>query len=162
MLEEQTTYTLPPAALATLADPSIKLVLHTIRISHYCARARWALRLSGLAFEEVGYAPLAHIPSIIWLQKSFKQGPGPKTVSSASPAATPVLALYDAGGKPLWWVQGPPCWSTHWLLQHQQSYTDVLVPCMTSAVSTSICRPIHRPCHPSLPTPNAASSRTLR
>jgi len=46
-------YELPAAACSTLNDPGVRLVLHCIRFSHYCERARWTLRLLGVPCEEV-------------------------------------------------------------------------------------------------------------
>lgn len=92
-------YELPAAACSTLNDPGVRLVLHCIRFSHYCERARWTLRLLGVPCEEVNYLTLLHMPGILKLQRQFKQGPGRPTASSKSPAATPCLALYDATGQ---------------------------------------------------------------
>ena len=38
---------------------------------------------------------------LLLLHRRFRQAPGRRTKSSGSPAATPVLALYEAGGAPL-------------------------------------------------------------
>jgi hypothetical protein len=51
---------------------------------------------------QVNHLPLLHMPSILALQRRFRQGPGRPTASSKSPAATPCLAVYTAAGQPLW------------------------------------------------------------
>lgn len=52
-MEQPVVYKLPQSACSSLAEPDLKLVLHSIGFSHYCDRARWALRLLGLPYEEV-------------------------------------------------------------------------------------------------------------
>lgn len=47
-------YELPASAVASLANPDVRLELHNITFSHYCERARWTLRLLGVPYEEVG------------------------------------------------------------------------------------------------------------
>ena len=36
-------------------------VLHSLKFSHYCEAARWALQIAGEPYEEVSYAPGVHM-----------------------------------------------------------------------------------------------------
>eukprot|EP00878_Enallax_costatus_P015977 GHUV01016753.1.p1 GENE.GHUV01016753.1~~GHUV01016753.1.p1 ORF type:complete len:339 (+),score=59.21 GHUV01016753.1:160-1176(+) len=101
----QEVYELPLAAYNTLSDTTIKFELHCITFSHYCERARCALRLLEVPFKEVNYLTLAHIPAISKLQKQFSQGPCAPTASSRSPSVTPVLAIWTHDDKPLCLLQ---------------------------------------------------------
>lgn len=49
-------FRLPLAAVRTLGDPTLRLELHCIAFSHYCTKARWALQLCGLQFNEVRHS----------------------------------------------------------------------------------------------------------
>jgi hypothetical protein len=57
-------YVLTPAAARTIGDPSVIFELHCISFSHYCDKARWALRLLRIPYKEVNYLPLAHMPAM--------------------------------------------------------------------------------------------------
>lgn len=70
--------------------------------SHSLTHTHTHTHLSLLHCTQVNYLPLLHMPSILALQRRFRQGPGSPTASSKSPAATPCLAIYSATGQPLW------------------------------------------------------------
>lgn len=68
---KEESYVLPPPAVRTIGDPGATFELHNIAFSHYCDRARWALRLLGIPYKECNYLPFAHMPAMATLLVSF-------------------------------------------------------------------------------------------
>jgi len=68
--------------------------LITIPFSHYCEKARWALEVAGIAFEEEGHLPMFHY------QATLRAGAG-RTVPAlihdgkVIPDSTPIVAYAD-------------------------------------------------------------------
>lgn len=72
--------------------------LITIPFSHYCEKARWALELAGVAFQEDGHLPLFHYTAT--LRAGAKRTVPALIVTSANgktvlPDSTPIIAYAD-------------------------------------------------------------------
>jgi len=66
--------------------------LVTIRFSHYCERARWALDRARIAYRELPHLPMFHLPAV--LRASGGRGRGAADAAS-SPYSTPLLVTAD-------------------------------------------------------------------
>ena len=69
--------------------------LITIPFSHYCEKARWALELAGVAFQEEGHLPLFHYTATI-RAGAKRTVPALIDAGTVIPDSTPIIAYADA------------------------------------------------------------------
>jgi len=98
---------MPRAAADALPRAGLRLELHYISFSHYCARARWYLGACGVPVDALHpLLPVQHLPHMVALLKRMRAPRCPPTASSRSPASTPALAAFDRGtGAPIFLLQ---------------------------------------------------------
>ena len=79
--------------------PATENVLVTIRLSHYCEKARWALQHTRTPFRESAHAPGFHVPAVRRAH-GRRTTPVLVTPSGVFCDSTDILAHLDAGAVP--------------------------------------------------------------